>query len=66
MNTMEREDKKVHSRDKCFIHWSIMKVGAGRGLCNRSGSWWLMDSQKGNDAMGRNKRKVALKKHLGY
>ena len=26
---MEREDKNVHSRDKCFIHWSIMKVGAG-------------------------------------
>ena len=43
-----------------------MKVGAGRGLCNRNGSWWLMDSQKGNDAMGRNKRKVALKKRLGY
>ena len=39
-----------------------MKVGAGGGLCNRSGSWWLMDSQKGNDAMGRNKRKVGAEK----
>ena len=32
-----------------------MKVGVGRWLCNRSRSRWLMDSQKGNDAMGRKK-----------